>query len=139
MNIGIYIRVARHHQSQDGAIYSQESQNSALMNYIETKGVGELYRIYIDKGFSGLPPYTQRPELIRLIEDAKEGKIKTVVFHNISRLSRDVVEAYQLIELLKESGCRVVSVSEGYDSELAKNTSIARVPLYDPGIQPSQG
>ena len=46
---------------------------------------------YVDDGYSGTS--TSRPAFQRLIQDAQDGKVKTIIVKDFSRFARDYIEA----------------------------------------------
>ena len=66
----IYIRVSTAIQAEEG--YSIDEQKAKLEAYCKIKD-WKIYDVYVDGGFSG--SNTKRPELERLISDAKKKKI----------------------------------------------------------------
>ena len=56
---------------------------------------GKVYGIYEDGGISGLK--MERPGLSRLREDVQNGVIDTIIMKDITRLSRNSVDALNLI------------------------------------------
>ena len=70
---------------------------------------------YVDDGYSGTS--TSRPAFQRLIEDAQDGKVKTIIVKDFSRFARDYIEAGDYMErIFPLLGVRFISVNDGYDS-----------------------
>ena len=70
---------------------------------------------YVDDGYSGTS--TSRPAFQRLIQDAQDGKIKTIIVKDFSRFARDYIEAGDYMErIFPLLGARFISVNDGYDS-----------------------
>ncbi len=117
----LYIRVSTDAQAEEG--YSIEAQQEMLEGYCKSKQISD-YEFYIDGGFSG--SNIERPQMQRLIEDIKEGKIKTVVVYKLDRLSRSQKDTLYLIEdILNPNGTEFVSLNENLDT----STSIGRAML----------
>ena len=51
---------------------------------------------YVDDGYSGTS--TSRPAFQRLIQDAQDGKVKTIIVKDFSRFARDYIEAGDYME-----------------------------------------
>ena len=69
----------------------------------------------MDDGYSGTS--TSRPAFQRLIEDAQDGKVKTIIVKDFSRFARDYIEAGDYMErIFPLLGVRFISVNDGYDS-----------------------
>ena len=70
---------------------------------------------YVDDGYSGTS--TSRPAFQRLIQDAQDGKVKTIIVKDFSRFARDYIEAGDYMErIFPLLGVRFISVNDGYDS-----------------------
>ncbi len=109
------------------AIYTRQSVNKLDSLSIETqiekceaitdKGA----KIYSDKGYSG--KNIQRPALEQLLIDIKANKIKRVIVYRLDRISRNIVDFYNLQDLLQEHNVTFISVNESFDT----STSLGRV------------
>ena len=68
---------------------------------------------YVDDGYSGTS--TSRPAFQRLIQDAQDGKIKTIIVKDFSRFARDYIEAGDYMErIFPLLGVRFISVKEEF-------------------------
>ena len=56
---------------------------------------------------SGGKPYTKRPEMKRLLDDVKAGKIDIILTKSISRFARNTVDLLNVVRHLKELGVEV--------------------------------
>lgn len=112
--IGIYARVSTQEQVKG---YSIDEQIDRLKKYCDAIGHKDI-NIYIDPGFSGAS--IKRPELQRLIEDVKSGKIEKVLVYKLDRLSRSQKDTLYLIEdVFLKNGVHFESVSERFDTGTA--------------------
>ena len=50
---------------------------------------------YVDDGYSGTS--TSRPAFQRLIQDAQDGKVKTIIVKDFSRFARDYLLGYESV------------------------------------------
>lgn len=108
----IYIRVSTAIQAEEG--YSIDEQKAKLEAYCEIKD-WKIYDTYIDGGFSGAN--TQRPELERLISDAKRKKIDIVLVYKLDRLSRSQKDTLYLIEdIFIKNNIAFLSLQENFDT-----------------------
>jgi len=71
-------------------------------------GYGVDPRLVYKETGSGAKRY--RPELMRMLEDLNEGD--TVVVAEMSRISRSTRDMLNIVELIREKGCHVKSLSE---------------------------
>ncbi len=103
------------------AIYARQSINKKDSVSIETqqaecsKIISDSYEEYSDRGYSG--KNTSRPALQRLIADISADRISRVVVYRLDRISRSIVDFYDLFELMESHNCRFTSVSEAFDTE----------------------
>ncbi|MCL2068681.1 MAG: recombinase family protein [Oscillospiraceae bacterium] len=108
----VYIRVSTEAQAEEG--YSIEAQKEMLSAYCVSKNIRN-YEFYIDAGFSG--SNIERPEIRRLIADAKSGLISHVVVYKLDRLSRSQKDTLYLIEdVFNPHGVDFVSMQESMDT-----------------------
>lgn len=117
--VGIYARLSRDDE-RFGESMSIENQKLMLTDYCDRQG-WEIVDVYADDGFTGLT--FDRPEMQRLIEDAKNGRINTVLVKDLSRFGRNYVEAGQLIDdLFPLLNIRLVAPNDGVDTHTNQNT-----------------
>ncbi len=86
--VGLYLRLS-HDDERAGESLSIENQRSILLKYVEEKG-WEIYDIYIDDGISGTT--FERPGVQRLLDDAKNGIINTIIVKDLSRFGRNYIQ-----------------------------------------------
>lgn len=110
----VYLRLSR----EDGD--KLESDSIANQRKIIDKFLGKnpdikVFDYYIDDGFSGTN--FERPEITRLLDDVKSGKVNCIIVKDLSRFGRNYHETGQYLEvvfpLLK---LRFISVNDNIDS-----------------------
>jgi len=117
----LYARVSTDAQREEG--YSIDAQKEMLAAYCVSKGI-ERYEFYVDGGFSG--SNIERPEMQRMIEDVKLGKVSAVVVYKLDRLSRSQKDTLFLIEdIFNPTSTGFVSLNENMDT----STPIGRAML----------
>lgn len=92
---------------------SKHRQKNSIMKWVKSNGYsvkGEYYDIV-----SGKTDTMDRSEFLRMIHDSETMDIKTLVFSDQSRLSRDIVVQEQTYRLLSSRGYKLIS-SENQDS-----------------------
>lgn len=94
--IGVYCRVSTKMEEQEDSL---ETQQAAYTNLISMRSDWELVGIYSDS-LSGLSA-EKRPEFMRMISDAMEGKIDRILCKSVSRFSRNVAECKKYTDLLR--------------------------------------
>lgn len=108
----IYIRVSTDAQVEEG--YSIDAQKEQLAAYCISKGIKD-YEFYIDGGWSG--SNLERPEMQRLIKDAKEEKLSHCIVYKLDRLSRSQKDTLYVIEdVLNPHNVDFVSLTESLDT-----------------------
>ena len=101
--------------------------------YIQMYGVREGYElvgIYIDIGYSGND--MNRPEFKRLMADCRAGKITKVVTKSISRFCRNITNAIQIIDELRDLNVSVLFELENIDTASAQgDLFLAALGIYE--------
>ena len=115
MRIVIYSRVSTEEQAKEG--YSLASQQERAIKFIESQDNWTLVDNYIDDGKSAKD--LKRPEMQRLIEDAKLKKFDVVVFYKLDRLVRSVRDLHELLQLFDKNDVKIRSVTEIFDTTSA--------------------
>ena len=112
--VGAYIRLSREDNGKlDG--FSLQNQQNLLMEYIYRHHDLQLYRMYIDNGYSGTN--FERPAFEAMMQDVRKGKINCIMVKDLSRLGRNYLETGNYIEqIFPLLGVRFISITDGYDS-----------------------
>ena len=125
LNTAVYTRVA-----YNAAVYARlsvednniefgnsiEAQQEILTNFVSEQEDMALFSVYTDNGVSGTT--FEREEFIRMMDDIKDSKVNCVVVKDLSRFSRNYIEAGNYIErIFPFMGVRFVSINDGYDSD----------------------
>jgi len=109
---GVYCRKSTT-EGQDSAFNSVDNQQQSAESYVASQhhaGWIVSSERYHDYGFSG--GNTDRPALQRLLADAKNGIIDTIVVYRLDRLSRSLIDFLRIHEDLERWGVGLVSVTE---------------------------
>lgn len=109
----LYARVSSDDQQERETI---ESQIEYAEKYCDLHQI-TLTDIYKDDGVSGhAHSLNERPEGMRLIEDAQSGKIKVVLIYNMKRLGRKAKFTLDAIYQLEQYGVTIRSMTEPFDT-----------------------
>ena len=100
MTVAIYIRVSTVEQATEG--YSIAAQKERLLSYCKAQG-WDNYKFYIDEGISAKD--TNRPELKRLFEDMRNGRINMILVYRLDRFTRRVVDFHRMLEEMNKYNC----------------------------------
>jgi DNA invertase Pin-like site-specific DNA recombinase len=111
-----YVRVST---DRDEQVSSVENQIDICRNWLERQGYEwNENSVYKDEGISGTI-FKDRPAIQLLLEKAKRKEINMVLFKSISRLARDLKDALEIREIFLSRNVRIISIEEGYDSDVA--------------------
>lgn len=113
LRVAAYCRVSTLMEEQELSFESQCQYYEKLI--CENSGM-VLAGIYGDQGCSGLHAES-RPELQRLLQDCRAGKIDLILVKSISRFARNVMECMEMVEELKSLGVVVDFGREGIRSD----------------------
>ena len=111
MKIAAYCRVST---DKDEQIDSLNHQKEFFMEYAKRNG-HDLFRLYADEGITGTS-VKKREQFQRLMRDAELGLFQLVVVKDISRFSRNTVDALQSIRKLKSMGINTLFLTANMDS-----------------------
>jgi len=114
MKVGLYCRVSTKDQSCD-------MQLRDLRNYCLARGF-IIFREYIDQGVSGSK--NSRPELDKLMADARKRKIDGVICWRFDRFARSCKHLLLALEEFRELGIGFVSYMENIDTTSALGRAI---------------
>lgn len=112
LRVAKYKRVSKKEQAIKG--FSLQAQDEVLNEHIEKNGyilVGD----YADEGISAST--LNRPDLQRLLDDVRAGKIDLIIFTKLDRWFRSVAHYYKIQEILEEHGVPWRTVLEDYNTE----------------------
>ena len=118
----LYLRLSR----EDGDKTESDSianQRTLLEAYAADHPELCIVDEFVDDGYSGTS--TSRPAFQRLIQDAQDGKVKTIIVKDFSRFARDYIEAGDYMErIFPLLGVRSISVNDGYDSGMQAGNDV---------------
>lgn len=110
--VAIYIRVSTLDQAEEG--YSLEAQEKSLRKWCHDRKY-DVYDLYADRGISG-KDIDHRPDMTRLLSDARQEKFDLVLFWSLSRFTRSVADLYRTMELLEKHNIDLVSYTESFET-----------------------
>lgn len=124
--VAIYIRVSTLDQAEEG--YSLDMQEYTLRKWCSDRKY-DVYELYADRGISG-KDIEHRPELRRLLNDAKDRKFNVVLFWALSRFTRSVADLYTMMEKFQKWEIALISYTESFDT----STSMGRAMIGIVGV-----
>ncbi|WP_306009378.1 recombinase family protein [Bacillus sp. MMSF_3328] len=111
MRCAVYVRVSTEEQAKHG--YSIPAQIEKLEAYCLSQG-WDLKEKYIDEGYSAKD--LNRPKFEKMMEQVKSGNIDVILVYRLDRLTRSVVDLYEILKVLDENNCMFKSATEVYDT-----------------------
>ena len=125
---GLYYRLSQEDERQ-GESVSIDNQRTILRKYAEERGF-EIHDEYIDDGISGTT--FQRPEVQRLLDDAKTGIINTIIVKDLSRFGRNYIEVGQYVDYVFPAfGIRFIAIQDNVDTENRDSNAMEMMPIVN--------
>lgn len=107
--VAAYARVSI---DSDTLLHSLASQVSYYSDLINSNPEWEFVGIYIDEGISGTK-MENRADFIRMLKDARQGKIDLIISKSVSRFARNTVDLLQSIRDLQRLNVEVLFEKDG--------------------------
>lgn len=120
MKIAIYSRKSKF----TGKGESIENQISLCKEYAKNHFHADEFIVYEDEGFSG--GNVDRPEFKRLIKDGEKKKYDALICYRLDRISRNVSDFSNTLDLLQRNNIAFVSIKEQFDT----STPMGRAMMY---------
>lgn len=121
VRVAIYCRVSTREQATLG--YSIENQKSKNLMYLQLFDYEiEHIEFYLDKGASA--GSLNRKEMQRMLEDIEDGKIDEVIVYKLDRLSRNVLDVYELLQMFLANDVNLVAVLDNLDIKTANGRMV---------------
>lgn len=114
MRCAIYVRVSTQEQFDEG--FSIPAQKERLRAFCASQGWKVVHE-YVEEGYSAKD--TNRPQLQAMIEDLKKGSFDIVLVYRLDRLTRSVLDLYNLMKTFEEHQVSFKSATEVYDTSTA--------------------
>ena len=127
MRVALYTRVSTDMQANkdEGSLDTQEARlRSSLAG---RAGAAEVVRVFREEGESG--KNLDRPELQALLAGIRAGDFDLLMVTRIDRLSRSLLDFYQVHELMKKHGVEFWSLNESFDTTKAWGRAMLRLVL----------
>jgi len=120
MKTAIYARVSTSDQSC-------QMQLRELREYADRRGL-EIVGEYVDHGYSGAK--ASRPELDRLMEDARIRRFDAILVWKLDRWGRSVAHCVRSIQELVSLGVRFLAATQNIDTDESNPTSRFLLHLF---------
>ena len=112
IRVAAYCRVSTDSDEQQ---MSFDTQVEVYKDRISANPEWKLAGIYADDGISGTG-VAKRTEFLRMLEDARAGKIDRIITKSISRFARNTLECIQYVRELKALGVTILFEKENIDT-----------------------
>lgn len=119
------IGVSTENQAKEG--FSLPEQKERLEALCKFKGY-KIYDYYTDAGISAKTG-NHRPEFDRLIEDAKNKKINTIIALKLDRLSRSIYDWENLLKTSEKYGFDLVCANDDINTTTANGKMVTRIMM----------
>ena len=112
LKVADYSRVSTDKEEQ---LNSLDNQKNYFKDYIKSNKNWIHVNSYIDEGISGTST-SKRENFLRMINDAKEGKIDLILTKEISRFSRNTIDSIKYTQELLKHGVIVLFLSDNINT-----------------------
>ncbi len=125
---GTYLRLSKDDE-KSGESLSIENQRLILQKYVTEQG-WELVDEYVDDGYSGTS--FDRPEVQRLLEDAKNGRIDIIIVKDLSRFGRNYIQVGQYVDyIFPMYNIRFIALSDNVDTADTNSSGMDMMPIMN--------
>jgi site-specific DNA recombinase len=122
MNAFIYCRVSTKEQSSEDH-YSLDNQEQRCRDYLSMK----RWRLHQMRKDVASGKNSERAGFQDLLAAIRNGKVDVVLVYRLDRLSRNVRDIYDFLDLIRERNVGFVSVTEGFDTTTAMGRAMLGV------------
>ncbi|NLK51939.1 MAG: recombinase family protein [Syntrophomonadaceae bacterium] len=120
--VALYVRVSTEEQAREG--YSVENQINRLKDYASFQGWNNL-SIFADEGESA--KNMNRPALKQLLRLIKQGKVSVVLTIAVDRLSRNLLDMLQFVELCEKHNTTYICASQNFDTSTPMGRMVLQI------------
>ncbi len=127
VRVALYTRVSTDIQAnkEEGSLDTQEARLQAAV--LSRSGHHEVRQVFREEGESGKS--LDRPALQRLLAGIRSKQFDLVLVTRIDRLSRSLLDFYEVYRLLEETGVQFVSLNETFDTSTAVGRAMLKLVL----------
>ena len=124
INIAIYSRKSLFTGKGDSIENQIEMCKNFYNRMYENENKNTNFIIYEDEGFTGAN--IKRPQFQQLLKDIKANKINVLICYRLDRISRNVSDFSNTLELLQKHSVDFISIKEQFDTK----TPMGRAMVY---------
>jgi len=126
--VGLYYRLSQEDE-RAGESLSIDNQRHILRKYCEERG-WHIHDEYIDDGVSGTT--FDRPQVQRLLDDAKTGVINTIIVKDLSRFGRNYIEVGQYVDyIFPLYNIRFIAIQDNVDTSNRDSGAMEMMPIMN--------
>lgn len=126
--VAIYMRLSRD-DDKAGESMSIDNQRIILQKYVAEHN-GEIIDEYVDDGWSGTN--FDRPAINRLLDDAKAGRVETIIVKDLSRFGRNYIQVGQYIDYIFPAyGIRFIAINDNVDTADKNSSGMDMMPIMN--------
>ncbi|TNE87274.1 MAG: recombinase family protein [Deltaproteobacteria bacterium] len=127
VRVGIYTRVSTDLQAHqdEGSLDTQEARLRAAL--LARAGDHEVVRVFREEGQSGKS--LDRPALQQMLDAVRRRELDLIIVTRIDRLSRSLLDFYEVHRLFEEHEVRFVSLNETFDTSSAVGRAMLKLVL----------
>ena len=125
---GIYLRLSKDDEKA-GESLSIENQRLILTKFAREQGF-DVVDEYVDDGYSGTN--FERPQIQRLLEDAKNGRINIIIVKDLSRFGRNYIQVGQYVDyIFPMYNIRFIALSDNVDTADKNSSGMDMMPIMN--------
>ncbi|MCU7557961.1 recombinase family protein [Macrococcus capreoli] len=117
----IYTRVSSALQRDNFSISGQRK----LLEDVCKRNDWEVYQVYTDNGLTG--KNMNRPALLQMNEDAKNGKFDVILIYRLNRLARNTKHMIDMVDFYNKYNVEVYSDTERFDTSTASGRLMLQI------------
>ena len=115
--IAVYLRVSSYKQKMtELSLRDQRKKIIAYLDVFDLRDNQEI-NVYSDDGYSA--SNLNRPALKEIIKKVSEKRIKSIFIYKLDRLSRNVLNVYQLLSFLLKNDCDLIALADNINIKSA--------------------
>lgn len=115
MKVAIYTRVSTDEQAKEG--FSIGAQKERLRSFCASQPDWNIEKEYVEEGWSA--KNIHRPQMQQMLKDLNKNKFDIVLVYRLDRLTRSVLDLYELLKVFDENNVSFKSATEVYDTSTA--------------------
>lgn len=127
LRVALYTRVSTDLQAHkdEGSLDTQEARLRAAV--ASRAAPSQVVQVFREEGASGKD--LDRPQLQRLLEAVRAKELDLVIVTRVDRLSRSLLDFYELHRLFEQHGVQFVSLNESFDTSSAIGRAMLKLVL----------